>query len=405
LVLAGGGARGAYEAGALSVLLPELEARGERPQLLVGTSVGAINAAFAGASAHLPAEQAVAIGLERWRAVRQREVVRSILGWQAPITALRYAAQVAGVPGIRLPSLLDPAPLVRNLRSWIDWQALHANVEADRAAVVVVATAIATGRSVAFAETHELKTPRSRRVMYVNCRIELEHVRASAAIPILFPPVHVESPRSAAGWYVDGGTRLNTPIKPAIDLGADRLVVLATDALSGDPRPATDGKPPDFGDGALHLLQGMLIDPLIEDLRTLGEINLLLASAAAPKTEESLIDFRAAGGKHPYRPLPCLLVAPREPGAIGRLAADVFHRRSRAQLSLSGLDIRVLDRLLGTDTATHGDLLSYLLFDPDFISELIAMGGDDARAALGKWTITPPPRGDAEPAGHPAFGR
>src|SRR4051794_27040426 len=55
LVLAGGGARGAYEAGALSVLLPALEARGERPVIVVGTSVGALNATFVAATAHLPA--------------------------------------------------------------------------------------------------------------------------------------------------------------------------------------------------------------------------------------------------------------------------------------------------------------------------------------------------------------
>ena len=54
LVLSGGGARGAYEAGVMSVLLPALEARGERPNIYVGTSVGAINAAYLASSRHLP---------------------------------------------------------------------------------------------------------------------------------------------------------------------------------------------------------------------------------------------------------------------------------------------------------------------------------------------------------------
>src|SRR6476661_3351688 len=94
LVLAGGGARGAYEAGALSVLLPELERRGERPSLFVGTSVGAINATFLAATQQLPAEQAVERLLDLWRNLRKEEVIRPILQRQGPLTALRYAGEL-----------------------------------------------------------------------------------------------------------------------------------------------------------------------------------------------------------------------------------------------------------------------------------------------------------------------
>ena len=395
LVLAGGGARGAYEAGALSILLPELEERHERPGLLVGTSVGAINAAHLGGCAHLPAAQAAEIGLQRWREVKQSEVVRSILGWQAPTTALRYTAQVLGVPGVRLPSLLDPAPLERNLKSWVDWEALHRNVADGRCeALVVVATAIATGGSVAFAETHGPSIPPdSGRVSYVQGAVKRDHVRASAAIPILFPPVHVASPPAARGWYVDGGTRLNAPIKPAIDLGADRLVVIATEAVGRMQRAhAGHDRTPDFGDGAMHLLEGMLVDHLIEDLRSLGETNRMMASLTSDAAATGLTDFRAAAGRPPYRAIPALVVAPREHGAIGELAAEVIRRRRPSPLSLSGLDIRLLNRLLGTDSGTHGELLSYVLFDPEFIEGLIEMGRSDARAALDRvdpWTLTP----------------
>lgn len=87
LVLAGGGARGAYEAGVLSVLLPELEARGRRPTVIVGTSTGALNAAFLAAVADCDAEEAARRLVEAWMSVRRHDVFHPILRRQAPLMA------------------------------------------------------------------------------------------------------------------------------------------------------------------------------------------------------------------------------------------------------------------------------------------------------------------------------
>src|SRR5436305_10946092 len=231
LVLAGGGARGAYEAGALSVLLPLLAERGERPTVLVGTSVGAINASYLAASRHLEAPVGASGGISRWRDVTKSRVVRPLLPWQVPITAARYAGELLSLPGVRLPSLLDPSPLADNIRDWIDFDQIARNVapgEVD--AIALVATAAATGRTVVFAAGGELPSHRSHAVEYVRARITADHVRASAAIPILFPAIEVHEPEEAAGWYFDGGTRLNTPIKPALDIGVERMVVVQTDS-------------------------------------------------------------------------------------------------------------------------------------------------------------------------------
>ncbi len=107
LVLAGGGARGAYEIGALSALLPALEAAGPRPRVLVGTSVGAINIAYLAANAHRGAAAAIAGGIELWRSLRWEQVMASLL---SPSTALRkmsYLGDVLGVPGVQLAALFD----------------------------------------------------------------------------------------------------------------------------------------------------------------------------------------------------------------------------------------------------------------------------------------------------------
>jgi len=409
VVLSGGGARGAYEAGVLSVLVPRLVEEGHQPQLLLGSSVGALNAVgFAALWQHGP-QQAVARGLAIWRSVDKSQVIKPILTWQVPLTALRYAGGILSLPKVRVPSLLDPQPLRENLRRWIDWAALHRNLRRGLLeGVGVVATSAKTGRPVVFTECRQplslqLPSLRSHAVSYVPCRLTAEHVRASAAIPILFPPVHVHTPRAAAGWYIDGGTRLNTPLKPALDLGAQRLVIVGMDSVEEPPEPSGNGDgPPDFGDGALHVLQGRLVDPMIEDVRMLGNVNTFFASDPAANR------YRRARGKPPYRAVPYIFIAPQTRGAIGELATAVFKekygsfgsikglRRLKGLIGLRDADFHLLNRLLGSDSPTHGELLSYLFFDRDFIEALIELGRADAMRWLaeehdggGPWQIGP----------------
>jgi NTE family protein len=185
LVFAGGGARGAYEVGAMSVLLPLLERRGERPSIFVGTSVGAINSAALASTRHLPAEESVARELERWSQVHSAAVIRPVIP-RLPITALRFAGGLIGIPKVRLESLLDPTPLKRNLQHWIDWRQLHRNIASQGPveALSVVATAARTGRPVAFVEGALPATAtRSHVIDYVAAKVEEPHVLASAAIP------------------------------------------------------------------------------------------------------------------------------------------------------------------------------------------------------------------------------
>jgi NTE family protein len=396
-VLSGGGARGAYEAGVMSVLMPALEARRENPNIFIGTSVGSINAAYFASSRHLPSHEAAEGGLERWRQVTKGRVVRPILLRQAPLTFHKYAGEILSFPGVRLPSLLDPRPLERNLKDWIDWNAVHENVAADVVQVLAsVATGARTGRTVVFLEGHgERVRHKSHAIDYVETRLDDQHVRASAAIPILFPPVRVEHPPDARGWYFDGGTRLNTPIKPALDLGAERLIVIATDSVAEPTkRPGRhESAPPDFGDGALHVLQGMLVDPVVEDMRILGNINMFFAEKNGRRTnrrdaegrrslDASARKYREARGKPPYRCIPYIFIAPERRGAIGRVARDVLADRYGGVKGLRSPDFPLLNRLIGGDSPTHGELLSYLFFDHEFIEELIRMGQRDARRWL-----------------------
>jgi NTE family protein len=381
------------------VLLPELERRGERPRVILGTSVGAINAAYLASCAHLDAETAVEGLLARWREIRTGLVIRPIISLQASLTGLRYAGEVLGLPGVNLQGLLDPTPLGHTLERWIDWEALHDNVDRRRLdAVGVVATAAATATSTVFVEGRaEDELYESHDVEYVPTRITSEHVRASAAIPVLFPAIRVERPESVEGWYYDGGTRLNTPIKPVLDFGVDRVVISATHAVKqAEHEPWQDPKhAPDVADGVVQLLFATLADPLIQDVRMLGKINLIVGDSEG---EEATRRNRESHGKAPYKPVPYILVTPRERDSVGDAAAEVFHTRYQGLKGLRSPNVALLGRLVGGVTEPHGELLSYFFFESHYAEALIEMGRADAKRRLERdgelWGTGPPGASD-----------
>ncbi len=382
LVLSGGGARGAYEAGVLSVLLPELERRGQRPRVLVGSSAGALNAASLAADADQDAEQAAARLVEQWRRLRLGDVFRSIAGAQAPWTIARYVGEVLGVPGMRLPGLLDPAPLRTSVHRLVDFPALHRNVRnGTLGCLAVCASPAANPHNSVFVESHgQLDLPSRPTIEYVATTLSGDHLMASAAIPMLFPAVRVHQPTGSAGWYYDGSTRLNTPLDPALELGVDRLVVIGTHSIA--PRPSefwsAQEKEPDFADGALQLLSATLISPMIDDVRRLGQVNQLISGAGS-----AVAAHREAQQKKPYRQVPYMYIAPATRGVLGDIASEVF-RRYRSYRAIKAPDLLILSRLLGGESEQHGELMSYLMFEPDFLNETIALGSHDAHRWLNR---------------------
>jgi NTE family protein len=388
LVLAGGGARGAYEAGALSVILPELERRGERPTVYLGASVGTLNAAVLASRHDLGAEAQAEFVVETWRSITLSGVIRPILR-QAPVSAFFGATQMLALPGLKLRSVLDNSPLHANVERWVDWEGLRRGIDSGGVdALGVVATSARTGKTVVFVDAAEERTyHRSHSVAYVPVPIAMEHIKASGAIPVIWPPERVETPERVRGWYFDGGVRANAPIKPALDLGADRLVVLALDSIAGPVLTAEDvgrdedgDEPPDLGVGMLQLLEGTLTDPLIEDMRTLGNVNEYLAGDNSLGTRL----YRTSRGRDPYREIPYVFVGPGERGLIGRMASEIFNRRYNGLKWLRSPDYRLISGLLGGSGPIHGELLSLLFFDREFIDAMLELGAEDARAWFGE---------------------
>jgi NTE family protein len=385
LVLPGGGARGAYEAGALSILLPALEQRGERVQIICGTSVGAINAACIGATAHLSyREQAEAL-VARWRSMRKDDVIKPLVGPGLLTTALRFAGDALGIPGVRLASVMDAAPLQDSLDAWIDWGDLARNVRTGVIdSVCVVATSLGRGEPVAFVHSKRAVPPAraSDEIHYVRATLAAEHVRASAAIPLLFAPVEVRRPRAAWDYYIDGGTRMNSPLKPALTLGAQRIVIVGFEPFTAAPAPVGPPQPPVIGDVAANVMEGLLYDQVGADLRRLGAINSFFVEGAGGAGSASARAYRTARGRSPYRRIGYALVTPKRRGELGRVAEEVYEQNYGGLKSLLRPDYPLISRFLGGRTRSRGDLLSFLLFDETYVERLITLGARDARRWL-----------------------
>jgi NTE family protein len=375
LVLAGGGARGAYEAGALSALAPALAARRQTPDIVVGTSIGALNGSFLAARAHEPLEDAANAAVEMWRELGWSDALRPLASPSELSRLLGAAAMFTKLPGADVSGLLDPSPLRGTLEARVSFEQIARNVEDGAlSAAAVVATAYASTRSVVF--HHGGSEPglnQLHAIDYAATPLAPEHVLASAAIPGAFPAVEVTQPPAGAGWYGDGGVRLNAPLLPAIALGADRVIVIGLNSSVTHTRTAAR---PDALDGVAQLVQVALADQLAEDVARLGAVNEALAASGA--------SMPSAGGAPAHRKLPYIFVSPLDRLEIGRLAHDIYKDRYAGPLGLlRDSNLALLGRFVNADrSAVHGELLSYLFLAREFVDRLIALGERDAKRWL-----------------------
>jgi NTE family protein len=382
LVLPGGGARGAYEAGALSVLLPLLERRGEVPVVVCGTSVGAINAALLASVAHESAEVQAQALVDRWSSLKRGQVIRRIVGPASVKTLVKAGAGLAGIKLGGPTGLLDPAPLTKSLGEWVDWERLHRNVTARHLdAVCAVATSLERGGAVAFIDTAGT-CPTARPgddLAYEPVALNIDHVRASAAIPFVFPPVLVREPKAVAGYYIDGGTRLNSPLKPALRLGAERVIVVGFAPFGPAPaRPGGVSRRPSLADVASNVLDGLLVDQVGADLHRAAAINANFVEGSLNSPAAAARRYRAGGGNSPYRRISYALVAPQDRSEVADIAERVVRRQVGGLRALRDPEHALLARLLGMG-GRGAELLSFLLFDGEFAGELIEAGRRDAQ--------------------------
>ena len=394
LVLSGGGARGAYEAGVLSYLFHDLAPRLGRPvhfDIVTGTSVGAVHACYVAAW-----QQDADAGrrlIDIWRSLSLDQVfpVGPVEVFRVPWRLLGLGSSGAVLPatpeGIpaRLPGLFDTSWLEAIVLHQIAWPTLRQNIESgDLEALAVAATEIATGRSVVFVDNRSGTVPQWARNPFViprSARIGPAHALASAAMPLIFPAIRIDR-----AYYCDGGLRLNTPLAPALRLGADRVLVIGLryprspeeeDRVAR--RRETGSTTPAYLVG--KALNALLLDRIEHDVERLRLFNVILESGVRHygsdfihRINEPIIEQRTT----PYRIVRNLLLRPSRD--LGVLAAECLRHQSRSR-SLRDWLSRNIARYVGRGMVVEADLLSYLFFDRCYADHLIELGRHDAEQA------------------------
>ena len=362
LILSGGGARAAYQVGVLAAIAQVLRAGAADPfAVIVGTSAGAVNAVSLAAGA-MDFTAAIERLTAFWQGFRSHQVLRS--DWPGVISqASRFVTHSLLGIGAKVPvALLNSSPLSDLLHTRLDLSGIdQAIAQKQLHAVAVTAFGYESGQAVTFYQGGRSIDPwlRHRRIG-VPTRLSVEHLLASSAIPLLFAPVKIGNE-----YFGDGAVRQSAPISPALHLGASRVLVVG---VSGNPRgvdPDTSlrtytGQQPSLAQIGGHMLNSTFIDSLESDIELLQRLNQF--SHLLPDGTPT----RALG----VAPVEVLVIAPSQP--IDEIAA-----RHRQELPAA---LRLFLRGPGATKTSGAGVLSYLLFEAGYCSELIELGRRDALA-------------------------
>lgn len=374
LVLVGGGARGAYQAGALQgigeILRPALgESRSNEPffKVITGISAGSINAAFLGCQSG-PFPETLERLAQLWFHLKMQDVIRTDTASISQI-GLRWLRDLifGGLMAQRRKRsnhLLDTAPLKRLLEREADFENLKTNILSGRLyGFGVSATNYLTGTAVTFYEgVPEIQNWARSSRLGIRTRLSPSHVLASASIPVLFEPVAVEG-----AYYGDGGIRMNTPLSPAIHLGSDRVVAISirhprsiekTVELNrlGGGLPISEISVADI---AGVMMNAAFLDGLDSDVERTLRIN---------QTLKLLEEAKATSAGTSLKQVPLLVLSPSTD--LGAMAQQQFKKFPRT--------MRYMLKGLGVSDTTGSDLMSYLSFDPSFTRPLLELGRADA---------------------------
>lgn len=357
LVLTGGGARAAYQVGLLRCiadLAPDYRFR-----VLTGVSAGAINAAFLashpeaiGRSAEELCRLWIGLAAENVFRTDVSAMARRVLLWATRL--LMGGARIT--PDVQ--GFLDASPLEGLLRRELDTErgrivGIERNLEAGHLHGVALTTLnYGTGRSCTWVQGCGLEGWERPDREAVKTRLTVEHVLASAALPLLFPALALEG-----SWHGDGGIRQAAPLSPALHMGATRILAVSTRHRGGEGAgsgPGLERYPPPaqiLG----RLFNAVFLDVVDQDAARLDLVNRLVCDLPPAK-------------RRGRRRIDSLVIRPS--ADLGALAREYEPRLPGA--------FRFMTRGLGTREARSSDFLSLLMFQPDYIERLIEVGERDA---------------------------
>ncbi|MFH2134588.1 MAG: patatin-like phospholipase family protein [Pseudomonadota bacterium] len=359
LILTGGGARAAYQVGVLKAIAEFLPYRAKIPfKVISGTSAGALNAVTLAVNArHF--RKGVRYLLNIWNNAHVTDIYRAdALGVFS--NSLRWVfglfLSVLGSNWLNRVSLLDNSPLRTFLERTLPCELIQRHIDDGLVhAVSITASGYGSGHSVTFYQgVPDIKPWKRTRRVGVPTQIDLQHLMASAAIPFMFPAVHVNRE-----FFGDGSVRQIAPISSALHLGAERVLVVGVghSATDEDEKRTKIEHYPTLAEIAGHALDSIFIDGLEVDLERLQSINRTLD--AIPEELHKTLHLRH---------VEALVISPSQP----------LEKVAERYIRNLPWTIRLLLRLAGVMRGSGANLVSYLLFDKHYCRALIELGYQDA---------------------------
>jgi NTE family protein len=357
IVLSGGGARGAYQAGSLRALYEVCEEIGNLTpfETLIGLSAGAVNAAFLAAEV-TDLDAATKRLCLMWKNLRTSDVVQTD-PFSVTKTGFRLIRQMT-VGGMsswlraeRL-ALLNTNPLAKLLAERIHFEQIEKNV-ADRKlhALCVTATDYSTSLGVTFfSGAPEIEPWKRVHRFGIRAPINVNHVMASASIPIFFPPWPIGD-----RFFGDGCLRNTAPLSPAIHCGANKLIVLGARRFKQIESLTPDNNlRPSVGRVLSVLINAILMDGIEIDVERIGIIN---------KAMEMAQNQQALRQIHVFYSQPTQILSE----IATKYAANLPP---------------ILKFLIGSlgNPEESSEILSYLAFEPEYESTLVDLGYQDIMA-------------------------
>lgn len=358
IVLSGGGARGAYQAGVLKALGEILKGESRFPfDIVVGVSAGSINAT--GLACFADNFQDATSRLEHiWGHLTSDQVIKTDIKSLSKIGAtwIKDLSLGGALGGGHARGLLDTSPLRELLlKNYLPERTKKNLAEKRLEALAISATNVYTNNSVTFVQGHESVQMWSRHKRIAEkTNIRVDHIMASSAIPIFFPTIEVDGRH-----FTDGCIGNVAPLSPAVHLGADRIIAVGVRSygMESETNLGPRGQPTMAHMSGL-LLNAVFMDAIEMDIQRMLRINEVLEVV----------------GKHEqWQPIEILQISPSE--SIGAVAEQYYKNIPRV--------VRYLMKGLG-DQGSIEEIASYLLFDTSFCSRLIEMGYNDAFRVRGK---------------------